>query len=94
MVHLRGYLHPLQLHERPDRGEDVIGLRPDGLGRRPGECGVYLQRLMVLLHFPPSLVDRGHPLVIEGQLAANQIQNAFRRWRVQLLELTGESMTN
>ncbi len=35
------------------------------------------KRLMVLLHFPPSLVDRGHPLVIEGQVAANQIQNAF-----------------
>jgi hypothetical protein len=28
MIHLRGYLHPLQLHKGVDRGEDVIGLRP------------------------------------------------------------------
>jgi len=32
---------------------------------------------MILLHFPPSLVDRGHPLVVEGQVATGQMQNTL-----------------
>ncbi len=57
MAHLVLQLEQFEFEERIDRREKMVALRPDGVGRRTGQAGVGLDRLVEDLDAPPFLVD-------------------------------------
>ena len=55
----------------------MIALRPNGLGRRLGKTGIALDRLVVLFHFPPFLVDCLDVATVQCRVTRHQIENAL-----------------
>ena len=61
VVHLGLKPKLLQLHIRPQTGEEMVALSADGLGWRLRETRVTLQGLVIDFDFPPFLIDCLHP---------------------------------
>ncbi len=74
MIQLGLPFQHLQLDEGAQAGEDVIGLRPDGVGRRAFERGVLLQGLVERFNRPSFVIERGDPIAGECGVAGDQKQ--------------------